>query len=73
MISGTNQSECSDGHCRCDGQTGACPCRENVVGHNCDQCAPNHWNYGQERGCDPCDCNPDHSMGSNCNMVTLAS
>uniref|UniRef100_A0A674NFC8 Laminin, beta 2-like n=1 Tax=Takifugu rubripes TaxID=31033 RepID=A0A674NFC8_TAKRU len=70
VISGTNQSECSDGHCHCDGQTGACPCRENVAGHNCDQCAPNHWNYGQERGCDPCDCNPDHSMGSNCNMFT---
>lgn len=71
MTAGTIQSACSDGQCHCDRQTGACPCRENVAGHNCDQCAPNHWNYGQERGCEPCDCDPQHSMGTHCNMVKL--
>lgn len=69
VTAGTIQSACSDGQCDCDRQTGACPCRENVVGHNCDQCAPNHWNYGQERGCEPCGCDSQHAMGTHCNMV----
>lgn len=73
VISGTKETECGDGHCHCDRQTGACRCRENVEGHNCDQCAPNHWNYGQDRGCEPCNCNPDHSMGTYCNMVMVPS
>lgn len=69
VTAGIIQSACSDGHCQCDRQTGACPCRENVTGHNCDQCTPNHWNYGQERGCEPCGCDPQHAMGTHCNMV----
>lgn len=73
MISGTSPSECSGGLCRCDRQTGACPCREHVEGHNCDGCAANHWNFGQAGGCEPCACDPDHSTGAHCNMVTAAS
>uniref|UniRef100_A0A8D3D257 Laminin, beta 2-like n=1 Tax=Scophthalmus maximus TaxID=52904 RepID=A0A8D3D257_SCOMX len=71
VTAGTVQSACSDGQCHCDRQTGACLCKENVAGHNCDQCAPNHWNYGQDGGCEPCHCNPQHSLGPHCNMVTL--
>ncbi|KAM9343533.1 LOW QUALITY PROTEIN: laminin subunit beta-1 [Pholidichthys leucotaenia] len=70
VTAGTLPSACSDGQCRCNPQTGECPCRESVVGHNCDQCAPNHWNYGQERGCEPCNCDPQHSLGTHCNMFT---
>ncbi|KAK9515757.1 hypothetical protein VZT92_026376 [Zoarces viviparus] len=70
VTAGTIQSACSDGQCHCDRQTGACTCREKVAGHNCDQCAPNHWNYGQDRGCEPCGCDPQHALGSHCNMFT---
>ncbi|XP_070766889.1 laminin subunit beta-1 [Enoplosus armatus] len=70
VTAGTVQSACSDGQCHCDRQTGACPCRENVAGHNCDQCAPNHWNYGQDRGCELCGCDPQHALGTHCNMFT---
>ncbi|KAM8829789.1 laminin subunit beta-1 isoform 1-T3 [Synchiropus picturatus] len=70
VTAGTLQSACSDGQCHCDRQTGACPCRENVSGHNCDQCAPNHWNYGQDQGCEPCGCDMQHSLGAHCNMFT---
>ncbi|XP_076019504.1 laminin subunit beta-1 [Genypterus blacodes] len=70
VTAGSIQSACSDGQCQCDRQTGACPCRENVVGHNCDQCAPNHWNYGLDRGCEPCGCDPHHALGTHCNMFT---
>ncbi|XP_078110423.1 laminin subunit beta-1 [Sander vitreus] len=70
VTAGTVQSACSDGRCHCDRQTGACPCRQNVAGHNCDQCAPNHWNYGQDRGCEHCSCDPQHALGTHCNMFT---
>ncbi|KAF3696520.1 Laminin subunit beta-2 [Channa argus] len=70
VTAGTIPSVCSNGQCHCDLQTGACRCRENVSGHNCDQCAPNHWNYGQDRGCEDCNCDPQHSLGSHCNMFT---
>ncbi|KAM6930149.1 laminin subunit beta-1 [Lycodopsis pacificus] len=70
VTAGTIQSACSDGQCHCDRQTGACTCREKVAGHNCDQCAPNNWNYGQDRGCEPCSCDPQHALGSHCNMFT---
>lgn len=69
VTAGTVQSACTDGQCHCDKETGACNCRENVTGHNCDQCSPNHWNYGQERGCEPCHCDLQHAQGAHCNMV----
>uniref|UniRef100_A0A3P8UUK8 Laminin, beta 2-like n=1 Tax=Cynoglossus semilaevis TaxID=244447 RepID=A0A3P8UUK8_CYNSE len=70
VTAGTVQSACTDGQCHCDKETGACNCRENVTGHNCDQCSPNHWNYGQERGCEPCHCDLQHAQGAHCNMFT---
>ncbi|KAM7404247.1 hypothetical protein PAMP_011613 [Pampus punctatissimus] len=70
VTSGTIQSACSDGQCYCDRETGACPCREKVAGHNCDQCASDHWNFGQDRGCEPCGCHPQHALGTHCNMFT---
>lgn len=70
VTAGTIQSACTDGHCQCDRVTGACSCREHVTGHNCDQCAPNYWNYGQERGCESCGCDPYHALGTHCNMFT---
>ncbi|XP_062248507.1 laminin subunit beta-1 [Platichthys flesus] len=70
VTAGTMQSACSDGQCHCDRQTGACPCRDNVAGNNCDQCAPNHWNFGQDRGCESCHCDPQHALGAHCNMFT---
>lgn len=69
VLSGTDPSQCTDGLCQCDRQTGACPCRKHVEGPACDRCAPHHWNYGQATGCEPCACDPGHSTGAHCNMV----
>ena len=69
VTAGTLESHCDGRVCRCDGVTGACPCREHVVGHSCDQCAPNHWNYGRGAGCEACGCQPTHALGPHCNMV----
>ncbi|XP_063064024.1 laminin subunit beta-2 [Engraulis encrasicolus] len=70
VTAGTRPEYCTEGLCHCDRQTGACPCRHNIEGHNCDQCAPNHWNFGMEWGCEPCGCHPHHSLSSHCNMFS---
>ncbi|XP_029457074.1 laminin subunit beta-4-like isoform X2 [Rhinatrema bivittatum] len=67
---GTLPSHCSQDTCYCDRESGHCPCRANVVGKNCDQCAPNFWNFGGDLGCEPCACDPRHSLHQGCNMFT---
>ncbi|KAL4655406.1 laminin subunit beta-2-like isoform X1 [Arapaima gigas] len=70
VMSGTQQSQCDVHGCHCNRYTGACLCRDNVVGHNCDQCATNHWNFGMEGGCEACKCHPQHSYRPHCNMFS---
>ncbi|XP_060622491.2 laminin subunit beta-1-like isoform X1 [Anolis sagrei] len=67
---GTLPMHCSKGICHCDRTTGNCPCRPNVVDKNCDRCAQNFWGFGSDLGCQPCDCDPAHSLRSDCNMFT---
>nr|XP_033781668.1 laminin subunit beta-4-like isoform X2 [Geotrypetes seraphini] len=67
---GALPSHCSLDTCYCDRVSGHCPCRANIVGKNCDQCAPNFWNFGGDLGCEPCACNPTHSLHQDCNMFT---
>ncbi|CAM4582364.1 unnamed protein product [Lepidochelys olivacea] len=67
---GTLPAHCTSGTCYCDRLTGSCPCREHVVGKNCDQCAPGFRSFGGERGCEPCGCHPAHSLQQGCNMFT---
>ncbi|XP_018431602.1 PREDICTED: laminin subunit beta-1-like [Nanorana parkeri] len=67
---GTLQSHCTRDTCYCDRVTGHCPCRANVIGKNCDQCAPNYWNFGAVLGCEPCACLPEHSLRQDCNVYT---
>ncbi|XP_053324821.1 laminin subunit beta-1-like [Spea bombifrons] len=67
---GTLQSSCFGDICHCNKVTGHCPCRANVLGKNCDQCAPNFWNFGGVSGCEPCGCDPTHSIRQDCNKFT---
>ncbi|XP_053576686.1 laminin subunit beta-4 [Bombina bombina] len=69
---GTFPSHCTRDICYCDRVTGHCPCRANVVGKSCDQCAPNFWNFGSQMGCEACACVPTHSLRQDCNMFTGA-
>ncbi|XP_056132143.1 laminin subunit beta-1b isoform X2 [Lampris incognitus] len=68
---GTMPQACtSPGECQCDLYSGQCPCQSNVVGQNCDRCAPNTWNITSGSGCLACNCDLDHSFGSSCNEIT---
>ncbi|VDN04221.1 unnamed protein product [Thelazia callipaeda] len=42
----------------CNHITGQCPCLSNVVGKECDACAPHHFNLASGKGCEPCGCDP---------------
>ncbi|XP_016334285.1 laminin subunit beta-1-like, partial [Sinocyclocheilus anshuiensis] len=59
----------SPGNCNCDLNSGQCQCLPNVVGQNCDQCAPDTWNMASGRGCEACDCDLNHSVSSSCNEI----
>ena len=54
----------------CDDRNGSCPCRDNVVGQNCDRCAADYWNLASGNGCETCACNPGGSVNSSCDSAT---
>ncbi|CAH8572031.1 unnamed protein product [Heterobilharzia americana] len=53
----------------CDKMTGQCPCKEGVVGRQCDQCAPYHYDFSA-RGCTDCACDPQGSVSLQCHEST---
>ncbi|XP_037317086.2 laminin subunit beta-1b [Pungitius pungitius] len=65
--------------CRCDPQGslsavcepsgGQCRCRPDVVGKNCDRCAPATFLFSPA-GCRPCGCDPLGSVGAVCHEAT---
>lgn len=51
----------------CDHETGQCHCLPNVLGLECDRCAPSHWKIASGQGCEACDCDPIGSYSDQCN------
>ncbi|XP_072507510.1 laminin subunit beta-2-like isoform X3 [Notamacropus eugenii] len=71
-LQGTVPAQClpESGICFCDRLSGHCPCRLHVLGRLCDRCAPQFWNLGGLRGCEPCACHIQHSLQLTCHPVT---
>lgn len=53
----------------CD-KNGKCQCRDNVIGQRCNKCPAGHWNVASGKGCEKCNCNPDGSIGDDCDVNT---
>ena len=53
----------------CDPFSGQCPCFPNVVGKECDECAPNHFNLASKSGCEACECDSTGSHTLKCNLI----
>ncbi|XP_047462931.1 laminin subunit alpha-5 isoform X2 [Mugil cephalus] len=51
----------------CDTLSGQCRCRNNVVGRQCDRCAPGFYGYPN---CRPCDCNEAGTEEEVCDTFT---
>lgn len=64
-VLGTNSS----GDAVCDPFSGQCPCLPNVVGKECDECAPNHFNLASKSGCEACECDVTGSYSLKCNLL----
>ncbi|KAM6937035.1 laminin subunit beta-1-like [Xenentodon cancila] len=68
---GSEPSSCpSPSNCHCDRLNGQCPCRTNVIGQHCDHCAADTWNMASGNGCQPCNCDTQHSYGTSCDQVS---
>ncbi|XP_048511148.1 laminin subunit beta-1-like [Athalia rosae] len=53
----------------CQQYGGSCPCKANVVGRRCDQCAPGTYGFGPG-GCVPCGCDSVGSEDNFCDAKT---
>ncbi|XP_028307698.1 laminin subunit alpha-5 isoform X2 [Gouania willdenowi] len=51
----------------CDTLSGQCRCKDNVVGRQCDRCAPGFYGYPN---CRPCDCNEAGTEEEVCDSFT---
>lgn len=48
-----------------------CTCKRNVVGRECNQCAPQFYGLGvEEEGCKACDCDDGGAFDNNCDHLT---
>lgn len=54
----------------CQGTSGQCLCRPNVIGRRCDQCKEGYWNIDSQNGCEPCNCDKIGSKNSTCDQYS---
>ncbi|XP_050312326.1 laminin subunit gamma-1-like isoform X2 [Anthonomus grandis grandis] len=59
-----------EGEPRCDQTTGACACKDHVIGTNCDQCETGYFKLLSGEGCHSCNCDPIGAFNQSCDLVT---
>ncbi|CDQ57479.1 unnamed protein product [Oncorhynchus mykiss] len=52
----------------CHQENGQCPCKQHVVGRQCDECMPNCWWDAEEQVCKPCSCSRTGAMSQRCDL-----
>lgn len=62
--------EGSDGSLLCDQISGACSCKPQVVGRNCDQCEDGYYDILSGEGCKACDCSPIGALNRTCDLYS---
>lgn len=57
---------------QCGGENGACRCKANVEGPNCDRCKSGYYGLSASNplGCTKCECSVAGSQDGSCNQVT---
>ncbi|XP_076440495.1 laminin subunit alpha-like [Babylonia areolata] len=54
---------------QCDKMNGFCECKPNIIGSNCDKCAPNTWGFDYCDGCRECECGMG-AVSAQCDLRT---
>lgn len=54
---------------KCEEHGGHCKCKPNIVGRQCDKCAPGTYGFSPN-GCQACDCDSVGSKDNECDLVT---
>ncbi|ODN05380.1 Laminin subunit gamma-1 [Orchesella cincta] len=60
----------ADGSYVCEQPTGECPCKENVIGRQCNMCQDGFYDLASGLGCKECDCDPIGSDNATCDVRT---
>lgn len=60
----------STGEAICGSSTGACLCKDRVIGRNCDKCEDGFYNLQSGEGCQNCNCDPIGSFNQTCDLFT---
>ncbi|ESO94906.1 hypothetical protein LOTGIDRAFT_144813 [Lottia gigantea] len=71
-INSKDCDRCSCDYCgseKCNDQNGVCECKPNVVGLNCDKCAPYSYGFEECTGCRQCECG-QASESPQCDVLT---
>jgi len=58
----------ADGGYVCEQPTGQCPCKDNVIGRQCNVCKDGFFDLASGAGCQECMCDPVGALNATCDV-----